>query len=498
MDINKTAKGTLFVFVSTFLGLGLSYLFNIYVARWFGSVSFGQFSLGLTLFNVVALFSVFGMEGAILKYMPEYQAKDVLKGGSTLVASVMIICGILSSLLSIALYLSADWLALVVFHDFNLSKVFKLFSLGVPAYVVSVVLLSVLQSQHNVYYRMIVKYIAEPVFKILLTIILVAIGMEIESAISGFVFALWLSVILALMKVKKFTSFSSCEWGGEYGIANTIRRLYIFALPLLIGLLFITLANRSDYIFIGYYSSSSDVGLYAASYQTTAIIIIILQSLESILAPHLSESLNSESSNKIHSIYSMSLRWSLILGVPVYVIFMAYSEEILSIFGEEFRSASIAFMILATGHFINLSTGSSNYILLFLGKTKWIMKNQIVNALSLVVLNYFLVDQYGILGASISMLVATLVVNGLRVWQVYLVTGVQPYEMYLLKPLVFGLIFYFILKISQEYGVIERIVLFAVGVIFYGVVIIRLGMRDVDKEALNAVLPVRLRKAGGS
>ena len=64
-----------------------------------------------------------------------------------------------------------------------------------------------------------------------------------------------------------------------------------YVLPLLFGMLFSAAANRSDVLLLGYFNWAKDTGIYAASLLTSAILAVIIQSLESFLAPLLSESL---------------------------------------------------------------------------------------------------------------------------------------------------------------------------------------------------------------
>jgi len=490
MNVNKTAKGTVFIFVATFIGLGISYFFGVLVARFIGPSSYGQFSLGLTLFNVIAILSVFGLDNAILKYMPEYSNKDQVNNDINLLLSGLIIGGVISVILSFLFYLNSEYLSNKIFNDEDLSLIFKYFSIGIPAYVLTTISLSMLQAKHNIYLRISIKYFSEPLIKILIAGGLLFIGLEIEAAILAFVFSLWFSLILCYIGLRRNLNISSFSLDEKYGVRSTLRNLFTYSSPLLIGLIFITVANRSDFILLGYMKTSFDVGLYAAAFQTTAIIVIVLQSVESIVAPHISEALNTKEIEKINNIYTMSLRWVVILGVPLFVIFITQAKLILSIFGEEFVAATTAFVVLATGHFINLTTGSSNYILLFLGRTKLVMLNQIINSILIVLLNVLLINEYGILGAAISMLVATLVVNVIRIVQVYRILNIHPYELYLLKPVVAGILLYVVVLILNNVDIVYQVPLIFLSILLYVVGLVLLGMREFDKQILLTIFPL--------
>ena len=202
MDVTKAAKGTIFVFLATFIGLGINYFYGIMVARFMGASTFGQFSLGLTIFNILSLLSVFGMDHAVLKYMPECKKSELLSERN-LIKSVLIVGCVVSLFFGVNLFFSAEYLAVNSFEDPGLGFVFKMFSIAVPAYALTAIMISILQSKHNVYWRILVKYFSEPIIKITVTFILFSIGYGISAALIGFLLALWLSALLCYVGIKR-------------------------------------------------------------------------------------------------------------------------------------------------------------------------------------------------------------------------------------------------------------------------------------------------------
>jgi len=489
LDTAKTARSALFIFLATFVGLGISYIFGVLVARWFGPSAYGQFSLGFTLFTILSIFSVFGLDNALLKYMPDYSRLGKQNSQVNLLYSATTIGITTSGVISIALFFSSSYLSNSLFDDGGVQQLIKIFSFAIPAYVLTTILCAALQSKHDVFIRVSAKYFSEPVSKLFITFILLMFGLNIEAAAIGVVLSLWISVFISFYGVKLYLKRSSLSFYGAHGVIDSIKQLYKYSSPLMVGLLFVTIANKSDFILLGYFQSSYEVGLYAAAFQTTAIIIIILQTVESVVAPHLSEALSHSNSHNINKLYTMSLRWVLVIGIPVFVFFLLHTEYILSMFGDEFVGASAAFTILVFGHFMNLATGSSNYILLFLGKTKYVMLNQIVNSLMLLSLNFILIKEYSLIGAAVSMLISTIVLNIIRIYQVYKFTGEHPYDIYLLKPALSGLVMFLFLLYFQSGSLIHDLVLFLISCVIYLGIVIILGVKQSDKQAIKALLP---------
>ena len=91
MNLNKVARGAIFVFVATFIGLGLNYLYGIMLARWLGADKFGLFAMGLSVFNILAVISIMGLDNAALRFIPGAMSAGRMTEVRSLVRIVIIL-----------------------------------------------------------------------------------------------------------------------------------------------------------------------------------------------------------------------------------------------------------------------------------------------------------------------------------------------------------------------------------------------------------------------
>jgi O-antigen/teichoic acid export membrane protein len=168
---------------------------------------------------------------------------------------------------------AADSLASELFRREELRAVFRAFALAIPAYATGTVLLSALQAHHDVRYRMLVKYVSEPVFRFGLTLVFFILGWRLEGVLVGFVSALWLTVVLGYFALRRVHArLRDLGEAREPGQANMSRALLGYSAYLFAGTILMAAATRSDVLLLAYFADAHRVGIYAAALQTAAIM----------------------------------------------------------------------------------------------------------------------------------------------------------------------------------------------------------------------------------
>lgn len=479
-DIAKIANNTALVFFLTFLGLGLNYIYGIVLARMLGINTYGLFSLGFAVFNVLSLISVMGLDSAVLRFCPKLVNEDGGIGVFGLVTKVILLGGAVSVCIGTTLFLMQEYLADNIFNEPLLRNVLALFSMAIPSYVLSSILFSVLQAKHKVKWRMFVRYVSEPIMKMGLTVLLLLFGWQIEGALWAYIIALWMSVVLAGIPVIRLIKNGT----NMFPMSEILQH----SIPLFVGLVFTVIAYRSDFILLGYYMSIDKVGMYAAAFQTAAIISIIIQSVESTTAPHLSESIEGQDKKKLEDTYALSLRWMLNIALPIFSVFIIFSEEILGLFGDSFKEAYLCFTVLTIGQIVNIATGSANYMLLLSGRPKTIMINSIAFGTTQVVLNLFLIPNHGIVGAALAMLISVSLINIVRLIEVYIFLRVQPYKVDVFKSFILCLIMILVLLlIKYNLSVYFAFGVFPLMLTVYLVSIYKYALKEQDRDVIQSM-----------
>lgn len=434
--LTRIAGGTAFTFAVTFAGLGLNYCFNILLARWLGAEAFGAFNTGFAVFGILCLVGVMGLDNAALRFLPGAGRAALRR-----LAGKLLRLGVFSALVvCILAYACHVWVIRLAGGNDALVAVLPFFLAAIPPYVVGVIVLAILQARQRVYLRMVAKYLVEPVTKYVVVFSLIGLGYGLTGALIGFIGACIASLLVAGWGLSRLVHRSPIESAAINEAEPSALRILSYTGPLVAGGLSSAIANRSDVLLLSHYQSASEVGLYCAAYQTAAILTIILQCVESVLIPYVSEAINNRNRTDLRHLYSLSLRWVYLLGLPLFLLFETFNREIMGMFGEGFQSAGICLSFLAAAQMFNLATGSANAILIYSGKAKLIMGNSILAGLLQLVINLWAIPRYGMLGAAATAAMVMSLVNLLRLAQVYRCCKVHPYRLELLKPTVAALL----------------------------------------------------------
>src|SRR5690606_34369739 len=89
VDIHRTAGGASLVLFAMCLGLGLNYLFGVFIARWLGADAFGLYAVGVAVCGAVSVLAVLALDNAVLRYLPQLKAREPEQRGAFIKASLV-------------------------------------------------------------------------------------------------------------------------------------------------------------------------------------------------------------------------------------------------------------------------------------------------------------------------------------------------------------------------------------------------------------------------
>jgi O-antigen/teichoic acid export membrane protein len=106
------------------------------------------------------------------------------------------------------------------------------------------------------------------------------------------------------------------------------------------------------------------------------------------------------------------------------------------IFGEDFVRGGSALAVLAIGQLVNVAVGSAGQILVMTGHQRWEVRIQFAAAVLSIVSLLLLVPRLGVLGAAIAFGMVLATANLLRLFFVFSILNISPYNRRYVKLLV--------------------------------------------------------------
>ena len=178
----------------------------------------------------------------------------------------------------------------------------------------------------------------------------------------------------------------------------TKKEIVKTSFPMMLSSSILLLMAWSDTIMIGIFKAEVEVGIYNVALKLAMTTGIVLASVNSIVAPKLSETFNNYKVDEFQKLIKQSTRIIFFSTLPILIILFLLPEFLLSFFGAEFTIAKNTLLILLVGQVGNAMSGSVGYILQMTGNEK-LFQNILTLALLLnIVLNFLLIPKYGIIG----------------------------------------------------------------------------------------------------
>ncbi len=489
-SLQKIAKGAGFVLIGTIIGRLFGYGSRIIIARFLGATDYGLVSLGFAGMSIFATFSLVGMVHGIIRYVSFYKGyedKERIKG--TIISSLKITLP-LSLFFTLILFYTADWISIHVFGDANLTAILKIFSIGIPFWVLARSFLSCIVGFQDMKYPVLVEQVFQNVLKLCAIVILFMLGFGVLGVTWGWVLSIILMPFLAFyfLERKIFSIFNR-----KVKAVAMKKELFYFSFPLMLSGIAGMVMHWMDTIMIGYFRTSAEVGIYNAALPTAQIINTIPGSFTSIFLSVISELYAKNKLEIMRNIYSTVTKWMLFFIAPAFLIILLFSDQIIKIFfGTEYIPGSTALIILTCGFLIIAAAGPDNAILQSLGKTKIVMISNYIGAGMNFLLNFLLIPIYGINGAAIATASSFVLTHIFSLFFVYKTTKMHPFRRNFLKPVFASIIAASVIYGSTKY--VKRVSLFIMIMMFFALLVLYLflllfmkGFEEEDLMIMKAI-----------
>ena len=127
--------------------------------------------------------------------------------------------------------------------------------------------------------------------------------------------------------------------------------------------------------------------------------------------------------------------------------FILFPKQILlTLFGKEYAVGYVPLIILSIGYFLGYLASTSGDVLLILKRTKLTLFNNVVMLVVNIVLNWYLIPIYGIIGAAIATSSSFILRSVLLIIASYKITNINPFKFKDIKVFFSILVAFLIIK----------------------------------------------------
>jgi O-antigen/teichoic acid export membrane protein len=482
MKSKEVAQSNVIFTASNILSTAIAFVFSIVLANLLGDYAYGLYSFCLTIVAFFAIFHDFGMGSIIVRFVSNYMGRGE-KGMAG---------GVIRYVTKFKLSLVLFWgIVLTAFPDFIASAVFNKPETSIIVFLSGSVLVvdAVVEYLNGVFTAFKnFKYVSfmvalNKVLRFVVVIGLVFLGAGAVGAIYGLIISGVMLVGVSLILLRRYSGVLAAR------AARIDKRiLFVFGAWVFIGAMTTSIYTITDSFMISILMSVESMGFYkiATTWMFTLVSIIPISAV--VMFPYFS---GTESRDKLKSMLSLSIKYASMIAFPLALIVSVFSGPlIMFLYKDIFLPAAPVLAILA---FASLPLVFGSIITSYFSginrpdiPTKIILIMLVVN----VVLNYFFIMNYGILGAAIATVISKFSEMGMLFSVGALKFGIGFRKSYIMKPLAASIIVYGVGTLIQVNSLVELV---AYGIGLLGMYIVVLfafrGIRKDDLMLMKASLP---------
>lgn len=397
MVISKTAKKFTFdvgwVFTSSIIVLLLHFFQKPIMARFLGPDGLGLFSMAMMIISIIELIALFGIDNALVKFVAEY--KERKEKVYSLVSSAFFTILIVGIIVSSALFVFSDTIA-NVFDMPSLSLLLKIYAFVCPLSLAHGIIVSYFTGLREMrYYAFIMVLQASLALVFILAFLIIGLG--VEGAMLGTVFAIFLTVSVAMVIVKKLVRFTFSDYkkntktlasfGSRLVGVNMINQIYY----------------NIDIIMIGYFLTSTEVGYYAVAISLSRFFWLVPRAMATVTYPAITEYWAAGNHQAISKLVDKTTKYCACILVFAGMSVILLAKDIITfLFTPEFLPAVLPLIILIIGTVTSGILRPIGMIFASTGKVNIVLIIAAIGAVGDVLLNIALIPTYGIIGAALA------------------------------------------------------------------------------------------------
>ena len=273
--------------------------------------------------------------------------------------------------------------------------------------------------------------------------------------------------------------------------ASDAAGLFRFSLPMSLNRLLLYGNNQTEVVILKIlHAPIGVVGIFAIARRLSVLIGSLLTSVTVLFNPVVADLHHTNRTEELDHLYRTSTRWLLTLGLPICLVELLFADEVLAVMGKGFQQGTTALIILAIGQLVNVGTGVTSNLQAMAGHARVTLLNSLLFLSMSIVLDFTLIPTMGLLiGAATAAMTSTVVVNLLRLWQIYRRLGLLPYDRSFLRPLAAAVpasaaaVLLPLPAMRVELDLVIRIAV--LGLVYLGTLFL-LGFETIDREIAQA------------
>jgi O-antigen/teichoic acid export membrane protein len=400
----RLGKNSIFSILDQLLGMGMNFFLSVLFARYLGAETLGQYSLGLAIVGLLAIFSNFGIVTIMSREIAKSKKKTKLYLGNALGIKLFISFPVLIILTVFTVYLfnySYDTAYIIILIAIYNTFVSAIGYIG-----------SSLVSLHRNDVLLKINIINKAI-SLIGSYFLLSMAYTIVEILYLFTFVSSILFVYAILQVKVIVPSFKILFHKKFNITYIL-----ISFPLIMANAAEFISLKIDTVFIGAMMDEISVGYYSASYNLLMGAIFIPLALTKVYFPNFIKYYKNDKL-KAFKLFKKYNLYFLIYSIFVGIIFYFLAPYIINfIYGAKFESSIEVLRYLSFAIIVLVMNRLYIYTLLAMKKNSYYFKITFFSMYVNLILNYILILKYGLLGAVVATIITEFLVMVLGYYKI--------------------------------------------------------------------------------
>ncbi|HEX2621953.1 MAG TPA: flippase [Phototrophicaceae bacterium] len=378
------------------LRTGVSFMFNIVIGRLLGTDLYGVYSQAYTVTRVATVVGRGGLDQAVLRFTAANASQKKWDAVAGIIRLSLVTATIVSIIVTIVVYAAAPFLSQFLFQDPRITEPMRWMALGILPWSWFFLYGQLLQGIEKIEDSIFVQTMGVSIVQIPLLLLLATTYGATGAAFTVFVG----NTLMALLGYRLWRRYVPQIRGvkGEFDRQLLMRT----SIPLFWTDLTTVLIGVSDNLMLGFFASSSAVGVYDQAKRISILVSAFLTATSYVAAPKFAAMYARGETDKLGSLARNSARLTTLLAVPFLLLFIFAPGWTMSLLGKGYEEGAFVLTLLGISQFVNAATGAVGYLLIMTGHEKDMRNITLVTSAIKVVLLIVLIPPFSYIGAAIA------------------------------------------------------------------------------------------------
>jgi len=406
-------------------------IYRLLMSRLLGPGGYGLVVMVLPFQGIFQILSAAGIPPAIAKFVVQHKAVGEDDMARQVIFTSLKLMSILGIFFALVMFFSADWIALNWFRKPEVAYPLQAVALITPFSIIVGAFKGAFQGLYRMEF-IVATRAAEQIFTIIFAVVLVSLGFYAAGAVMGTGLGFLASAVTAVLIFRKYlwkyfpapSPENKLSFKEELGL---IRIILAFSVPVAVaGLSELAIYDVSAFM-IGRYLTAREAGYFGAADPVSRLPIIISLSVATAILPAASEAASLNDKKLLEAYVNQLYRYVVLIILPICAGVSIFAEPILRLlFGYKFIYGAGALSILVIGMAFYTLFMSLSSVILGIGYPRFPMIILLVGTVINIILNYVMVQIYGIMGAAVATTITAFIIMIAITWKTFKITEVKP------------------------------------------------------------------------